>query len=77
MATVHKIGIDLANQTHDNGLVKTTRKVKFSPKEVRQAAVVLGTSSWQARSARFTPEQLSVQLSAAGKLGGRPRKVRI
>jgi hypothetical protein len=50
-------------------------KLKFTRKEVREAAVVLGTSSWQARTERFTPEQLKVQLSIAGKLGGRPRKV--
>jgi hypothetical protein len=49
-------------------------KLKFTRKEVRDAAVVLGTSSWQARTERFTPAQLKVQLSIAGKLGGRPRK---
>jgi hypothetical protein len=63
-------------QTLDNCSVKNCgTKPKYTPKEVREAAVVLGTSSWQARTERFTPEQLKVQLSIAGKLGGRPRKV--
>ena len=52
------------------------RKPKVTKKEAHEAAVTLGTSSWQKRTERFTPEQLSVQLSSAGKLGGRPRKVR-
>lgn len=69
--------LTFVNQAFDNVLMEKACKPKFTKREVHQAAIALGTSSWQARTERFTPEQLSVQLSAAGKLGGRPRKVRI
>jgi hypothetical protein len=68
--------LTFVNQTLDNTGVKKSHKPKYTEKQKSEAAIVLGTSSWQARTERFTPEQLSVQLSAAGKLGGRPRKVR-
>jgi hypothetical protein len=55
--------------------VEKARKTKFTRKEVSEAATVLGTSSWQARTERYTPEELSVQMSIVGKLGGRPRKL--
>jgi hypothetical protein len=63
----------------DNASVDMARKNQklriVTKREVHEAAVILGTSSWQALSERFTPEQLSVRLSVAGKLGGRPRKM--
>jgi hypothetical protein len=76
MARRVEIRLVFANQTLDNLDVRKTRKPRITTKEAHEAAVVLGTSSWQARTERFTPQQLSVQLSIAGKLGGRPRKVR-
>lgn len=68
--------LEFAKLTLDNAVVKKSPRPKFTSREVSKAAVVLGTSSWQARTERFTPEQLLAQLSAAGKLGGRPRKER-
>ena len=68
-------GLTVVKQMLDTVDVKKSPKLKFTSKEIHEAAVVLGTSSWQARTERFTPEQLKVQLSIAGKLGGRPRKV--
>ena len=71
--------LDIAKLKPDNGSIDMTRKNQkpriVSKREVHEAAVILGTSSWQALSDRFTPEQLSVRLSVAGKLGGRPRKL--
>ena len=63
------------NQTFDNRNMKKGHK-PYTKKEVSQAAVVLGTSSWEALTERLTPEQLRERLSRAGKLGGAPRKNR-
>jgi len=71
----YRCSIAFLKRAQDNSRVKKNGKSKFTAKEIRKAAVVLGTSSWQTRTERFTPEQLSMQLSAAGKLGGRPRKL--
>jgi hypothetical protein len=59
-------------RTFDNVNMAKDRKPKLTKREVSNAGFVLGTSSWQARVERFTPEQLREQLSRAGKLGGRP-----
>lgn len=39
-----------------------------------EAATTFGNRSWQTVKSRFTGEELSERQSAAGKLGGRPRK---
>lgn len=73
------IFLDFAKLRLDNVALDMARKNQnpriVTKKEVHEAAVILGTSSWQALNERFTPAQLSVRLSAAGKLGGRPRKL--
>jgi len=54
---------------------KGSKAPKLTDKQVSRAAVILGTASWQARQEQFTERELFKQLSSAGKLGGRPRKV--
>src|ERR1700693_1561573 len=68
--------LTIVNLTLDTlGMEKGCKFPKITTKQASQAGVVLGTASWQARREKFTEQELSKQLSAAGKLGGRPRKV--
>jgi hypothetical protein len=52
---------------------KANRPPKFTKHEVREAAVILGTSSWQTLSEKLSPDELRKRQSKAGSLGGRPR----
>lgn len=45
------------------------------PKDVREAAELLGTVSWLSRVEKMSPEELRSQQSQSGKLGGRPRTI--
>lgn len=53
--------------------MKKSHEPRVTKKEARVAAVILGTSSWQACLEKFSPEELRERQSKAGSLGGRPR----
>lgn len=52
----------------------STATVELTDKQIENAARRLGQVSWKRVKESFTEEELQKRQSAAGKLGGRPRK---
>jgi hypothetical protein len=55
-------------------MIKKINNIQFTERQLREAAVVLGAASWQARVEKVGLPRLREQFSTFGKLGGRPRK---